>query len=283
MAQGEKSAYYQALKREGYEFDRHYREYTTEELKALVDERGLPVTPPAPADPLPPRTDEFHAFQAQLNQLTQVVTNLARLVTPEQRVAEAAAAPTRRAPQEQGIADRGVKPMTTSLDPSQHAGITLNSHTDQDVLKIDEYGNKWLQLEVPKPAGPKPRGRRVLKYQDPGVVKEQIRVGDYVEEFEVAGDARNSRPAEIKVTLPSYQTGIYLSPQFPFRIHTYQGARGFNLFDVRDYYGGRDLVPSSIKTTYVSNDLCYDIGSTVRAIETEYRERVLRAEKGLTP
>jgi len=282
MAQGEKSAYYQALKREGYEFDRHYREYTTEELKALVVERGLNVEAPAPTETLPPRPDEFRAFQEQLNQLTQVVTSLAKLVTPEQRAAEAAAAPTRRAP-EPAPAGGGVKPLSSNLDPTEHAGITLNSHTDQDVLKVDEYGNRWLQLEVPKPAGPKPRGRRVLKYQEPGVVKEQVKVGDYVEEFEVAGDMRNSRPAEIKVTLPSYQTGIYISPQFPFRIHTYQGARGFNLFDVRDYYGGRDLVPSSIKTTYVSNDLCYDIGSTVRAIETEYRERVLRAEKGLTP
>ena len=35
MAHGDKSAYYQALKKIGYEFEKHYRDYTSDELKAI--------------------------------------------------------------------------------------------------------------------------------------------------------------------------------------------------------------------------------------------------------
>ena len=35
MAHGDKSAYYQALKKIGYEFEKHYRDYTTAELADL--------------------------------------------------------------------------------------------------------------------------------------------------------------------------------------------------------------------------------------------------------
>ena len=46
----------------------------------------------------------------------------------------------------------------------------------------------------------------------------------------VVGDAD-----EIKVTLPSYQTGIFRAPNMPFKIHSYQGTRGFDLEEVQKY------------------------------------------------
>lgn len=281
MSHGEKSAYYRALKEAGYEFDQHYREYTTEDLRQLASAAGLEVTAPPPKDPLPTRDDEVASLRNELEQLKQVLRDVAQV----RAAAGEPPRPTTAGPleREEGPQTPEPKPLAHSLDPSQHAGVTQNSHGGEEIIKVDEFGNQWLQLEVPKPAYPKPRGRRVLRYNDPGTTMETIKVGDYVESFEVAGDPRNARPAEIKVTLPSYQTGIYRSPSMPFKIHTYQGKRAFDLHDVQRYYGGRDFVPAKIKKTYVSNDLCYDMSSTIIAIEDEYRERILKAEKGLTP
>lgn len=268
MAQRERAAYYRALKRAGYTFDRHYREYKLDELKKaweIVAEReGItePVEVPEPSQPPLPspqdRGDEIQELKNLLNGAKEAVAALAKMLpakTPNQ-----------------------AKPR---LDPNQHAGVTLNTHAEHEVIEVDQYGNKWLQKEVAKPAFPKPRGRRILRYDDPGVRTEQVKVGEYIETFEVADDSRTPVPSEVKITLPSFQTGIYLSPEFPWRIHTYQGARGFNLFDVQEYYGGSDLVPDTIKRCYVSNDLCYDISSTIRAVENEFRERVLKSERGL--
>jgi len=133
-----------------------------------------------------------------------------------------------------------------------------------------------IQEEVKKPAYPKSRGRRVLKYMDTGVQKQTVKAGDYTEEFEIPGDPANARPAEVRITLPSYQVGISIDPRFPmFKIITYNGNEGFDLFDVQKFYGGAELVPAEIKRKYVENTLCYDIRTVVRAIETEYRQLVL--------
>lgn len=277
MAQGDKSAYYRALKEAGYTFQQHYRDYTTEQLKALWQDfttrNGLDqqVETPEPKDAPPPREDELAQLRAQMASVVDTVQALAEMVTSEDRRAERT--PVQRSPE--------VPHQRAALDPNEHAGITLNTPAEDGVIEVDEHGNRWYQKEVAKPAFPKPRGRRVLRYDDPGVTTEKIRVGEYVEEFEVSGDPTNARPAEIKITLPSYQTGIYKPPNMPFRVHTYNGARGFNLFDVQAYYGGSDLVPPEVKRCYVSTDLCYDITTTIRTIENEYRERVLKAGKGL--
>ena len=130
---------------------------------------------------------------------------------------------------------------------------------------------KWHQEEVRKPAYPKPRGRRVLKYMDTGVTTQTVRNGDYVETFEISGE-QVQRPAEVKITLPSYQVGIYTDPRFPFKIHCYNGREGFNLFDVQDYFGGSEMVPETCKKVYIENDLCYDIRSVIRTIQTEHRQ-----------
>jgi len=147
---------------------------------------------------------------------------------------------------------------------------------DDEVVRVDEQGREWLQEEVRKPAYPKPRGRRVLTYVDPGVRQETVQQSDgYIESFEVPGDRKN-RTAEIKITLPSFQVGIYRDRRFPFRIHVYNGREGFNLYDVENFYGGAQLVPSECKRIYIENDLCYDIRSVVQAIRSEHRQMILQ-------
>lgn len=268
MAQATKAAYYGALKAEGVEFDRHYRDYDTATLKDAWETHaaahGLPQIPNGgePETVVPPRDNdgEAEALRAQLAELSAVVARLEEKSAREESLRTAPAPP---------------RPKGT-LDAREHAGVTLNSAPDDGVIRVDEHGNQWYQNEVTKPSYPKPRGRRVLRYTNPGVKLEQVRVGEFIETFEIADDASPGTTAEIKITLPSFQTGIYKAPNMPFKIHTYNGTRGFDMDDVDQYYGGRDLVPDTIKRTYVSNDMCYDMQSTIRTIENEYRERVLR-------
>lgn len=157
------------------------------------------------------------------------------------------------------------------------AGVRQNTRDEDEPIRVDENGLIWYQDEVRKAAFPKPRGRRVLKYTDPGVKQVTVTNGEYQETFEMPGDGVG-RPAEARITLPSYQVGIYRDERFPFRIHVYNEKRGFDLFEVQKFYGGADLVPTDIKRVYVENSLCYDIRTTIRAIEAEYRERVLPKE-----
>ena len=152
------------------------------------------------------------------------------------------------------------------------AGERQNTKDAEEILYVDEEGKAWIQKEVLKPAFPKPRGRRVLRYQDPGVVRKTVKEGDYTETFEVAGDPRNAQPAEIKITLPSYQVGIYRDPRYPFKVITYNGREGFDYIEVEEYYGGAELVPPICKRVYVENVLCYDMRSVIRAINEEFRQ-----------
>lgn len=190
------------------------------------------------------------------------------------RLAAADAAPplniTTPAPKPRGGSRRPSAPVARR-DPNELPGQRLNTKEEFEPIRTDpETGFIWYQEEVRKPAAPKPRGRRVLKYDDPGVKKVQVVNGEYTEEIEVGGD--RTVPSEAKITMPSYQVGIYVDPRFPrFKVHTYNGVSGFNLFDVQNYYGGAELVPAECKRIYISNDLCYDIRSVVRAINTEFR------------
>jgi hypothetical protein len=165
-------------------------------------------------------------------------------------------------------------PETQQPDPNEMPSQRLNTQAEDEVIRVDELGRKWYQEEVRKPAYPKPRGRRVLKYVETGVDTRTVQNGEYVETFEVAGN-RAGVPAEVKITLPSYQVGIYKDPRFPFRIHCYNGREGFDLFDVEEFYGGSELVPAPVKRVYIENDLCYDIRSVIRAITDEHRALML--------
>jgi hypothetical protein len=158
-----------------------------------------------------------------------------------------------------------------AADPDEMPGQRLNTQPEDIPIRIDDMGREWYQEEVRKPPYPKPRGRRVLKYLERGVKVETVQNGEYVETFEVAGEGA-PHPAEVKITLPSYQVGIYRDPRFPFKIHCYSEREGFDLFQVQEFYGGAELVPAECKRVYVENDLCYDIRSVVRAIQNEHRQ-----------
>lgn len=155
-------------------------------------------------------------------------------------------------------------------DPAEMPSMRLNTQGEDEVLRVDDQGREWLQEEVRKPAYPKPRGRRVLTYTETGTEQQTVKNGEYIETFEVAGKGAG-RAAEVKITLPSYQVGVYKDPRFPFKIHCYDGREGFDLAQVEEFYGGPELVPSAVKRIYIENVLCYDIRTVIRAIDAEHR------------
>lgn len=155
--------------------------------------------------------------------------------------------------------------------PDEHAGLRTNTKDADEPLRTDENGLIWYQDEVLKSAFPRPRLRRVLDYTDSGTKTTTVKGADgFTESFEVPGEQRVA--AQVKVTLPTYQVGIYKDPRFPFKIHTYNGRRGFDLFEVQDYFGGPDLVPEAVQRIYVSSTLCYDMRTTIREIQQLARQ-----------
>lgn len=242
MGQTEKASYYNALKAAGHPFEKPYRNYTVDELKTLCDSAlGPQETGPPPL----PRED-------------------LRFDSPPPLPGRAPRVPA-----------RATAPIAPK-DPDEVAGARTNSNPELEPIRIDpETGYVWYQEEVRKPAYPKPRGRRILRVDEQVAVKKSVQVGEYTEEFEVAGNS-TGRTSEIKITLPSYQVGIYKDPRFPFKIYCYNENKGFDYFEVNNYYGGKELVPSTIKRIYVENTLCYDIPSVVQAIQREFRELQLQ-------
>ena len=225
MAELSRSELWNALKEAGVQMDGHYRDYSTEDLRAAYAK--LTVEEPAPAAQAP-------APQQQVN-------------TPS---------------------------IPVSREGAEYAGMTSSTHSDEEPIRVDpDTGFIWYRDEIRRPAYPKPRARRVLKYVDSGSRQVTITNGQYQESFEIPGE--ENRVAEARITLPSYQVGLYKDPRYPFRIHTYGGNSGFDLFEVEKFYGGEELVPASVRRIYVDNVLCYDMRSVIQAIETEYRERVL--------
>lgn len=267
MSAAAKGFYFRRLKAAGVPLDRHFRDYTTDELKAadeLAISNGLLQ---------PPTEEELAELAAKVHKKKPreepapppVPTGDPLLEGDEPAPAgffgfdpEPAAAPV-------------APPAPARPELGEMAGERQNTKDAEEILFVDEEGRAWLQKEVLKPAFPKPRGRRVLRYQDPGVIKQTAKDGDYTETFEVAGDPRNAQPAEIKITLPSYQVGIYRDPRFPFKVVTYNGKSGFDRQEVEQFFGGAEMVPPVAKRTYVENVLCYDMRSIIRAVNDEYR------------
>lgn len=277
MSQGEKSRLYKALQGAGVEFTKHYREYKTDELQAKYNEleaAGVfieaPAAPPVDVQPTAgaPVAGEPQEFSIPM--------------APEGMDPQAAAffgleveAPTR---EESMAAHPTAKPdpvLPTQPDPEEFAGQHLNTRQPDEIIRVDEQGRGWIQNEIRKPATPQPRGRRVLQYTNTGTETQTVTLEDgTVESFEVAG--RGTQQAQVKITLPSYQVGIYRDKRFPFKVFTYGGVNGFDLFEVQEFYGGPELVPASIKKMYVSNVLCYDVRTTIQAIEAEARQLALQ-------
>ena len=160
---------------------------------------------------------------------------------------------------------------------ADRAGLTFNSHGPDDPLRVDSHGRVWFRDEVLKPAIPKARMRRRVETVSNNVetVNTYHPDGRLNETFEVAGQEEHT--VVTKVTLPSSQVGVYRDPRMPFKIHQYNGVRGFDHDAVRDFYGGLDLIPTSVKdgTIYVDSDLCFDINKVRDAIERELREKAL--------
>lgn len=254
MMKSDRSAYYQALKSAGVPLEKNYRDYTTEELREAYEllKQGEQEQAPQPKIEeyeVPTQAEQEEAAPAGFFGFDEEVPDEDPVDVPK----PASARPPARGP-----------------DPNEMAGQRQNSQDPDTPIRVDELGREWYQEEILKPAYPKPRGRRVLTYMETGTKQQQIRKGDFIETFEVAGDD-SPRVAEVKITLPSYQVGVFKDPRFPFKVHTYNGNEGFDLDDVQNFYGGAELVPASVKRKYVENVLCYDIRSTVRAIEDEYR------------
>lgn len=217
MAQAERSSLYNALKRAGYPFTKHFRHYTLEELQDLYNGNrhiieGKPSVPVAAKDPL-----EM---------------------------------------------------------PSQRRG------SEDTPIRTDELGRVWYQEEIIKPTAAAPRGYRKIKSIGSDVKEVTIQAEDgFVETFEVAGDKQSE--FEAKVGVPTWQVGIYKDPRLPFRTMVYRSHEAFHREDVETYYGGVELMPDSIKTTYVGNRLCYDIRSVTTAIQREYN--LLQTKGAVTP
>lgn len=158
---------------------------------------------------------------------------------------------------------------------ADRAGLTFNTHGLNDILRIDSRGRVWYRDEVMKPAIPKKRMVRKVKTVTANV--ETINTyrpdGGIDETFEIAGDEQSE--IEIKISMPTSQVGIYIDPRMPFKIHQYGTRRAFDYEEVMNYFGGRDLVPSTVQTVYVDIDLCYTIESVRETIDRMYRETVL--------
>ena len=188
-------------------------------------------------------------------------------------------APTADRPLDQGILDQARFDQLREAEPDTVAGIRRSD--GEEIIRIDPDGKQWIMDEVTKPGYPKPRGRIVRDYVDSGFKTVEIKDGNgsVVERYEMPGEAQTR--SQVKITAPSYQVGIYRDPavlgEF-FKIHTYNGAQGFDFFDVEKYWGGRRLIPATCKRIYVSTTLCFDIESVIQAINDEYREKVLRGE-----
>lgn len=160
-------------------------------------------------------------------------------------------------------------------------GLRTNTHGDDKPLRIDADGKIWYRDFIPKPGYAKERGKRHLTYSDPGVKTVHVRDanGSIVESFEMPGDQR--RESRATIALPAYQIGLYRDPALLgefFKIHVYNEARVFDIFDVERYFGGKHMIPRTCKRAYADTMLGYEIDSVLQAIEDEYRDKVLKGE-----
>lgn len=279
MSQAEKSDLFKKLKSAGVEFSLHYREYSTEQLQDAANklfERDPELAvrvglfePPPPGEGDQPEQAHYQPppIPDDIGAGTEDDAEAAAFFG-QGRTAEHN--PRMPAPVQEA-------PPISAADPNELPGQRLNTNVDLEPIRTDELGRIWFQEEVRKPSGAQPRGRRVLSYVDRGSKTETVRDGEYVETIEVAGTGPG-RSMQVKITLPSYQVGIYKDKRFPFKIHVYNENQGFDREEVENYYGGREFVPPGVKRTYVENVLCYDIRTVVRAIQAEYRQLQLQGK-----
>lgn len=268
-ANTERSALWRQLKELGWASDRPFVKYSLDELRAEV------ALFTEPAQTHPPADYGHPLAMAQALLLQQEAIASKKLDGETHALPYSEPLPDFEVPDETPPPPGPTpKPSSAPLaprDPNELPGQRTNTKPEDEPIRTDEFGRVWYQEEVLKPSYPKPRGRRVLRYQETGVEQVTVQEGQYTETFEIAGSGPG-QAAEVKITLPSYQVGIYKDPRFPFRVHTYNGNEGFDLFEVEEFFGGAELVPPTVKRMYVENHLCYDIRSVVRTIEAEHRQ-----------
>lgn len=142
---------------------------------------------------------------------------------------------------------------------------------DMKPIRTDERGRVIFQEEIQKSTLAKPRGYRVFREIGTGVKTVTINSEDgYTETIEVPDGSR--KPLEVKVGIPTWQVGIYKDPQFPFRVVEYRSNRGFLREDVEAFFGGPDVLPEGIETTYVGNLIAYPIREVIVAVNREYNQ-----------
>lgn len=297
----DRSSLYRQAKEAGVKLDKPYASYRASELKTLIAEHEAaalmsaamdaaeevvetpaPATPvaeaapaprsaptpaaPAPATPAAPRVAE-RATSARPGRSPETLEELEMVV----------AAYTARGALFEGTEIKYRNYTVPVINRgADRAGLAHDYPADRP-LRVDLQGRIWFRDDVPKPAIPRARMTRKTRYKDSGVKEERTYHDDgrIDEIYEVAGE--ESRELTVTTTLPSYQVGRYKDSRFPFMIHVYNQQQGFDYGDVIEYYGGRELVPGTIKTVYIGNMLCFHISSTVQTIENSYSQLMRRS------
>lgn len=297
----DRSSLYRQAKEAGVKLDKPYASYRASELKTLIAEHeaaalmdaatvaaevaATAATPVAEAAPAP-RSAPTPATPAPATPATPRVAERATQGRPArasrnpetlEELEMVVAAYTARGALVEGteIKYRNYTVPVISRG-ADRAGLTHDYPADRP-LRVDLQGRIWFRDDVPKPAIPRARMTRKTRYTDSGVKEERTYHDDgrIDEIYEVAGE--ESRELTITTTLPSYQVGRYKDSRFPFMIHVYNQQQGFDYSDVIEYYGGRELVPGTIKTVYIGNMLCFHISSTVQTIENSYSQLMRRS------
>ena len=294
----DKSDLYQTLKGAGVKFDRPYVEYTTADLQGMLEETFPQVKVPSPGkDEALDILDELAETLTTPEKPKKFVVSTPRETPASQRIRQATQATPPPSPAQVRHVQQDALHQLSALviqvlragqlqegrsfdwlgglkvpvknKGAERAGLD-HALPEGQPLRIDLSGRIWFRDEVAKPAVPKARMTRKSRYIDPGVkqVESYLPDGHLDEIYEVAGDSH--KELTITTTLPSWQVGKYHDPRFPFSVHVYNGETGFDFQEIVAYYGGRDLVPGTIKTLYVGNQLCYQISSARETIESQF-------------
>ena len=297
----DRSSLYRQAKEAGVKLDKPYASYRASELKTLIAEHeaaalmsavtvaaeaaAAPATPVAEAAP-PPRSAPTPATPTPATPATPRVAERDTSGRPARAARNAETLEELElvvaAYKERGALVEGTEikyrnyTVPVISRGADRAGLTHDYPADRP-LRVDLQGRIWFRDDVPKPAIPRARMTRKTRYTDSGVKEERTYHDDgrIDEIYEVAGE--ESRELTVTTTLPSYQVGRYKDSRFPFMIHVYNQQQGFDYGDVIEYYGGRELVPGTIKTVYIGNMLCFHISSTVQTIENSYSQLMRRS------
>lgn len=272
------------LKELGYESEKPYREHTVEEMERTLAWAEDNIAKPAPK-PEPDPAQSFPTF-APTEYTQQLVDDEVEAVKQALRAHQLDGSiktmpdpytqtnsppkPTLRAA-EQSLPDVEVdKSQPLKLPNGSSMEFSDTSDLPPGALRIDKRGRIWFREEITPDMAKSRRLRKKVTHVEADFEVKKVQQGDYIETVEVIGESTHL--ADAYVGLPAKQVGVYKDPRFPFKIHTYKAATGFNYDEVVAYFGGAEFLPPSIKKVYVGNDLCFDIRAVVNHIQREFRQ-----------